>query len=348
MLEIKYGKFMLHGNGRNKITKIDGVGACPTPSYQTTEYASADGVTELSKKDMARTVTISGVFIDNDNRDMCKKLNRCVYFKNYLYIISDVVRVKLYCKLTNLSINHKGANIFTYTLQLSADYPFFKSYADKLINIWGDVDNVISVRGQANGILIDNLTVKPLLEVGTTMPTSFEPYITPVTTNIFLDEPLRKVGDYADYVDFERQKVVRNVNMCGIEQAGGLITSYTNLNALQIAKKEDDVGYMNQSTSLSMLSNLVEYIIKPSGFDDSRLINKIYVAGAGVYFIGLPKSITTKEDAVEYLTHLKLYYRRSTPIEEDITLPALPQFKGTTIYEVQTNTVPSGMEAKYI
>ena len=180
------------------------------------------------------------------------------------------------------------------------------------------------------------------------MPTSFEPYITPVTTNIFLDEPLRKVGDYADYVDFERQKVVRNVNMCGIEQAGGLITSYTNLNALQIAKKEDDVGYMNQSTSLSMLSNLVEYIIKPSGFDDSRLINKIYVAGAGVYFIGLPKSITTKEDAVEYLTHLKLYYRRSTPIEEDITLPALPQFKGTTIYEVQTNTVPSGMEAKYI
>lgn len=145
MLEIKYGKFMLHGNGRNKITKIDGIGVCPTPSYQTTEYASADGVTELSKKDMARTVTISGVFIDNDNRDMCKKLNRCVYFKNYLYIISDVVRVKLYCKLTNLSINHKGANIFTYTLQLSADYPFFKSYADKLINIWGDVDNIISV-----------------------------------------------------------------------------------------------------------------------------------------------------------------------------------------------------------
>lgn len=145
MLEIKYGKFMLHGNGRNKITKIDGVGVCPTPSYQTTEYASSDGVTELSKKDMARTVTISGVFIDNDNRDMCKKLNRCVYFKNYLYILSDVVRVKLYCKLTNLSINHKGANIFTYTLQLSADYPFFKSYADKLINIWGDVDNIISV-----------------------------------------------------------------------------------------------------------------------------------------------------------------------------------------------------------
>jgi hypothetical protein len=31
------------------------------------------------------------------------------------------------------------------------------------------------------------------------------------TTNIFLDEPLRKVGDYADYIDFKNGKVVRKV-----------------------------------------------------------------------------------------------------------------------------------------
>lgn len=31
------------------------------------------------------------------------------------------------------------------------------------------------------------------------------------TTNIYLDEPLRKIGDYADYVDFAGKKVVRNV-----------------------------------------------------------------------------------------------------------------------------------------
>jgi len=37
--------------------------------------------------------------------------------------------------------------------------------------------------------------------------------VDPVTTNIFLDEPLRKVSDYADYLDFEKQKVFRNVTV---------------------------------------------------------------------------------------------------------------------------------------
>ena len=48
MLEMKYGNFILHGNGRNKVIAIDGIGVCPTPSYQKAEYAAADGETELS------------------------------------------------------------------------------------------------------------------------------------------------------------------------------------------------------------------------------------------------------------------------------------------------------------
>ena len=41
--------------------------------------------------------------------------------------------------------------------------------------------------------------------------TEYEPHIEPITQNIYLDEPLRKVGDYADYIDFKNQKVVRKV-----------------------------------------------------------------------------------------------------------------------------------------
>ena len=122
------------------------------------------------------------------------------------------------------------------------------------------------IKRDSNNQLIDNLTVKPFLEVGSTMPTSFEPYIAPVTTNIFLDSPLRKVGAYADYVDFEKQKVVRNVEVL------------------------DDTGTKTIDESLG--------VINP-------------------------------------------------PTEETVNLPALPQFKGTTIYEVGTNIKPSGMEAKY-
>ena len=48
------------------------------------------------------------------------------------------------------------------------------------------------------------------IEVGDTA-TAYEPYFEPMTTSIYLDEPLRKVGTYADYIDFENKKVVRNI-----------------------------------------------------------------------------------------------------------------------------------------
>ena len=43
-----------------------------------------------------------------------------------------------------------------------------------------------------------------------TMP-DYEPYIAPRTANIYLNEPLRKIGNYGDYIDFETQKIYRNV-----------------------------------------------------------------------------------------------------------------------------------------
>ena len=33
-----------------------------------------------------------------------------------------------------------------------------------------------------------------------------------VVTNIYLNEPLRKAGDYADYIDFKNKKIVRKIN----------------------------------------------------------------------------------------------------------------------------------------
>ena len=42
----------------------------------------------------------------------------------------------------------------------------------------------------------------------------------PVITNIYLNEPLRKIGDYTDYIDFENKKIVRNVEV--IDNTGTL------------------------------------------------------------------------------------------------------------------------------
>ena len=43
-----------------------------------------------------------------------------------------------------------------------------------------------------------------MIEEGTTL-SNYESYVEPKTTNIYLDEPLRKVGDYADYIDFNEK-----------------------------------------------------------------------------------------------------------------------------------------------
>lgn len=50
------------------------------------------------------------------------------------------------------------------------------------------------------------------LERGTTA-TTYEQYKTPITTNIYLDEPLRKFEDNEDYIDFTNQKIIRNVKV---------------------------------------------------------------------------------------------------------------------------------------
>lgn len=44
-----------------------------------------------------------------------------------------------------------------------------------------------------------------------TTPTTYEPYITPITTNIYVDEPLRKVSTSYDYLDFKNSKLIRTI-----------------------------------------------------------------------------------------------------------------------------------------
>ena len=59
---------------------------------------------------------------------------------------------------------------------------------------------------------VNNTTIKPQIEKGSSA-TEYEPYKGRITEHIYLDEPLRKVGDYADYIDFKGQRVVRKVGV---------------------------------------------------------------------------------------------------------------------------------------
>ena len=213
----------------------------------------------------------------------------------------------------------------------------------------------------------DNITIKPQLELGETA-TEYEPYRVPVTANIYLDEPLRKVGDYADYIDFKNQKVVRNI----LKQS---------LSAAMVYKRLDSVvrilcrnTSMSQKYDTHMLSTIFNY--NYAYFANTECIFhynathynyywSIYWSRLGLTYDGTnvyrtddieQTSLTDSEIvsiANEWLSTLsdkdkEIYMILDMPTEEPIPLPALKTFKGTNIISVDTSVQPSNIKAKYV
>ena len=63
----------------------------------------------------------------------------------------------------------------------------------------------IDIKIQSN-YACDNLTFYPMIRKAEIADGTYEPYQTPITTNIYLTEQIRKVGDEAEYIDFKAQK----------------------------------------------------------------------------------------------------------------------------------------------
>ena len=172
------------------------------------------------------------------------------------------------------------------------------------------------------------------------------------TTHIYLDEPLRKVGDYADYIDFKNQKVVRNVKELELNESIGF----------GVYKSGSFEGFMTYRKE--MLSGNRDYgyctHINNIPFDTKSRIwfgvdnNVIFMSFPDIYNQGE----TDDERKAAFYTFLlaqteagtpvKVIYILKTPTEETISLPALKTFKGTNVMSVDTSVQPSNIKAKYI
>ena len=258
----------------------------------------------------------------------------------------------------------------------------FYSGSEADVTIWGnggkttttkDIDKLYVYKAPPESVgsnmVFDNIQ----LELGS--KTSYEPYIEPVTTDIILDAPLRKIGDYTDYIDFKNGKVVRNVKEVIID---GVTGNYVNMNG-------GSPSYELENTYLFAITNMFPNRHTTGSYKtNTELSNIIKNYGVTVYNTAapdresfsfhngknytqnlyirvnkdrvLPSGVTTIQSGhfknwvkKQYTngTPLTFYYMCEEPEEERIPLPALPQFKGTTIYEIDTNIKPSGMQVKY-
>jgi hypothetical protein len=203
---------------------------------------------------------------------------------------------------------------------------------------------------------------KPMLEKSS-VKTDYEPYMNE-TTNIYLDEPLRKIGNYADYIDFEKQKVIRNIveHTTDATEPWTFSTLYTNhISFYAAAYRINGYGTTGNSGRLNILSDKLP-TANLTTIECVKCTGEISTETSGLINITILKSrigyetTDTNAQAVEKLknwlannpmTFVYAINKFAEPIEEEIELPNIPTHKGTNIIEIDTDILPSNMEVKY-
>lgn len=196
----------------------------------------------------------------------------------------------------------------------------------------------LGVKRNSNNATISG-TIKPMIEIGTTA-TEFESCIYKEIHHIYLDEPLRKVGEYADYIDFKNQKVVRKVksNTVNFEKF-----RYYNENKYLYLRNSNSLSDMISDSIIFLSNKIKRFATFPGSFDNNRLM----VGKKILYYL-----VIAEEDEIQSyidkMQNVTLYYPLETVLEEDISLPTLKSFKGTSVMSINTFIQPSNIKAKYI
>lgn len=161
---------------------------------------------------------------------------------------------------------------------------------------------------------------------------------TPITTYIHLNEPLRKFGEYADYIDFKNKKVVRNIGQVTYNANGGEVWGYAGAYN----------GYFVANTLLED-NALVLCNLAPSALENSTTIISIRKNYNAVRFQAIATLYDTLESFLQFLSNnnMQVIGKLITPTEETIELPNIPTLKGTSVLEVDTTIQPSNLEVVY-
>lgn len=202
------------------------------------------------------------------------------------------------------------------------------------------------------------LTVDMRIQVWLTKSSTrlpYEPYVEPVTTNIFLDEPLRIITNVAtgttqesftDTIDFKNKKVNRRLYEYYID---GRYTPRLSGDTAII-----DTAVTTNSTIWKSWQGHSNRFSRTSGLDGSSNPYILNVNASGPRlgirnYTNIP-GVTDLTTLKQWLTENPLTYvaQLTTPKEEplDIELPKLNT--RTTIIEVGTSLAPSNLSGKYI
>ena len=158
------------------------------------------------------------------------------------------------------------------------------------------------------------------------------------TTNIYLKEPLRKIGEYADYLDLTNKKVVRYVKEDVFTGTETINLGDNNRFEYYFEKISGD-GLCNYYKNTNNKSNGSVHLIYTVAayFSDTRYntVEEFKNMLATQYNLGNPVKIVWRR-------HDKQIFS-----EESIDVPEIPSLTGNVIYTIGTNIQPSKIEYGY-
>lgn len=210
-------------------------------------------------------------------------------------------------------------------------------------------------------ILTLDLNAKIQIEEGEIV-TEYEPYKEPVTTNIYLDEPLIKIGEYKDYIDFANQTVTRNIykyeltgNETGWSDRGLGYDSYGIVfrNGRLLLNQPANFEYKNALCNYFPYGSIAG-VKGAFSFANSATDWQFNISDGQ---LGISKDEDKTIRLQKWLEWLKNNYSNNIPVTmyyvaqeektEDIELPVIELTKGTNIIEIDTIIQPSATQYQY-
>lgn len=196
----------------------------------------------------------------------------------------------------------------------------------------GTKDNITISSSQYKYLILNatDLTKCQIVE-GSTAPNKYIPYYNE-TTNIYLDEPLRGIGEYSDYIDFINGKVVRNIKEIILNGSND-----------EDWKKLNLTFYLQYNFSKTFNSLCTHFIKQPDKEWTSS--NEIYRGKFSMFNIDNQLKFMPTDENVNTLELWKTWlssnnvivdYALSTPTKEDIELPNINLIEGKNIITIGT------------
>ena len=161
------------------------------------------------------------------------------------------------------------------------------------------------------------------------------------TVNIYLDKPLRKVGNDADYIDFANQKVIRNVDSL-------ILTGQESWNRLNNNRVYIQISAKKYTTYVlcNCYTNRADTIdLSITGRDNNSTI--VFRDNTNTGESGTTTWTTFLANKYANSSPVIIYYSLRNAVQESVTLPNITSFKDTTTYSIGTTIQPSNMWIKY-